>query len=269
MATWAMRTLPGMHEAALAYAARGWPVVPIEARGKRPLVAWLDLQSRVASPEEIDAWYRRWPDANVGIVTGITAGLVVLDVDARHAGTASLAALESERGALPRTVEATTGGGGRHFYFAHPGGRVPNRVALEPGIDLRGDGGCVVAPPSVHPSGNRYAWASDRGPGETPLAPLPSWLRQHAPQSGHSLQHWRRLVRDGVAEGERNATIAALTGHLLWHGVDAAVALELLLAWNRQRCRPPLDDDEVARVVASITRLHERELDTGNERPVA
>jgi hypothetical protein len=63
-------------------------------------------------------------------------------------------------------------------------------------------------------------------------------------------------VREGVAEGERNTTLASLCGHLLWHGVDANVALELLLAWNRVRCRPPLPDDEVARVVASIGRLH-------------
>lgn len=70
---------------------------------------------------------------------------------------------------------------------------------------------------------------------------------------------WRRLVREGVVEGERNNTLASLTGHLLWHGVDPEVALELLLAWNRARCRPPLPDDEVARVVASIARLHERQ----------
>jgi hypothetical protein len=64
-------------------------------------------------------------------------------------------------------------------------------------------------------------------------------------------------VREGVSEGERNSTIASLTGHLLWHGVDPEVALEVMLAWNRMRCRPPLDDAEVARTVASITKLHE------------
>jgi hypothetical protein len=74
---------------------------------------------------------------------------------------------------------------------------------------------------------------------------------------GHSLSHWRRLLREGVAEGERNNSIASLAGHLLWHGVDAEVATELLLTWNAVRCRPPLDADEVVRTVASITRLHE------------
>ena len=65
-------------------------------------------------------------------------------------------------------------------------------------------------------------------------------------------------MRRGVAEGERNNTIASLTGHLLWHGVDPEVALQLLLCWNRVRCRPPLSDDEVARTVESIRRTHVR-----------
>jgi hypothetical protein len=125
----------------------------------------------------------------------------------------------------------------------------------------------VVAPPSVHPSGRRYRWATQRSPEHVSIAPLPNWLLQLiAPASGrpgHPLQHWRELVRTGVAEGERNNTIASLAGHLLWHGVDAQVALELLLSWNRERCRPPLTDDEVAGAVGSITRLHERSQDPG------
>jgi hypothetical protein len=76
---------------------------------------------------------------------------------------------------------------------------------------------------------------------------------------GRSRDEWRRLVREGVPEGQRNSTIASLTGHLLWRGIDTRVALELLLAWNRVRCRPPLDDAEVAQVVASIAQLHEHD----------
>jgi hypothetical protein len=256
------RLMPGpIRAAAHDYAARGWSVIPIEARGKRPCAAWLEFQQRVASADEIDAWFRRWPDANVGIVTGRESGLVVVDVDPRHGGLESLDGLESEYGALPLTTEAATGGGGRHLYFAHPGPNVANRVGAFPGVDLRGDGGCVVAPPSIHPSGRRCTWTPGRGPGEAPLAPLPTWLRENPRadhRSGHSLEHWRRLAREGVAEGERNATLASLTGHLLWHGVDAEVALELLLAWNRTRCRPPLPDREVASVVESVARLHAR-----------
>jgi hypothetical protein len=78
-------------------------------------------------------------------------------------------------------------------------------------------------------------------------------------RAGHSLDHWRKLVSEGVPEGTRNNTLASLAGHLLWHGVDPQVTLELLLCWNRTRCRPPLDDAEVAGVVASIVKRHTAE----------
>lgn len=251
-----------MRAAAQAYAARGWSVIPIEPRAKRPLVAWAEFQQRHATRDEIDAWFRHWPHANIGIVTGHVSGLVVIDLDARHGGFESLAALETEFGRLPDTVTALTGGRGRHLYYDHPREALRNRAGIRPGIDLRAEGGCVVAPPSVHPSGRRYRWAEALAPGDIPLAVLPAWfidLLRHPLRSGRSLGHWRALVHEGVDEGERNSTLASLTGHLLWRGVDPDVALELLLGWNRLRCRPPLPDDEVARVVQSIARLHARE----------
>ncbi len=248
--------------AALDYARRGWSVIPIRPQEKRPLIAWEPFQHKRAEPDQITAWFERTPDANIGVVTGAVSGLVVLDVDPRHEGEDSLAALEALHGALPHTIEALTGGGGRHVYFAHPGGSVRNRVGLASGIDLRGDGGIIVAPPSIHPSGRAYAWEVSHHPDDTALAPLPAWLAQMArdteAQRGHPIAYWHRLVTQGVAEGERNNSIAALTGHLLWRGVDAKVALDLLLCWNAERCRPPLSADEVARTVASIEKLHSR-----------
>lgn len=148
-------------------------MIPVQPRGKRPLVAWREFQQRIACEDEIAQWFSRWPDANLGIVTGQVSGIVVVDVDPRHGGFASLAGAELRHGLLTATVEAATGGGGRHLYFAHPGEKTPNRVAIWPGIDLRGDGGCVVAPPSVHPSGRRYVWVAGHSPQEMALAPLP------------------------------------------------------------------------------------------------
>ncbi len=244
----------------------GWSVIPIEPSGKRPLIRWQVYQYRRADPTEIADWVSRWPDANLAIVTGVISGLVVMDLDPRHGGVESLAHLEQHYGPLPETVEVRTGGGGRHLYFAHPGEILRNRVGLAPGIDLRGDGGYIVAPPSLHASGERYRW--ERPPEVYRLAPLPDWLRQMpapepAHQRGRTLAQWRTLVSEGVAEGERNNTMASLTGHLLWHGVDPEVALQLLLSWNQTRCRPPLEPEEVARTVRSITRLHQREEDDG------
>jgi hypothetical protein len=163
-------------KAALDYLARGWSVIPVRERAKRPAVPWKIYQDRCAKKETLHEWYRRSPDYNVGIVTGALSGLVVLDVDPRHGGDKSLRKLEREHGSLPKTLESITGGGGRHVYFSHPGGEVRNRVGIVPGIDLRGDGGCIVAPPSVHPSGKRYRWVKGRAPGEIPLARLPDWL---------------------------------------------------------------------------------------------
>jgi hypothetical protein len=246
--------------AAASYLAHGWSVLPVRPRDKRPLIRWEALQTTKPSNSDLAEWFRRWPDANIGIVTGEISNLVVIDVDPKHGGDESLEHLQQRFGSLPPTVEATTGGGGRHLYFAHPGVLVRNRAGLAQGIDLRGDGGYVVAPPSVHPSGRRYAWMPGRSPQEMSPAPLPRWLiGALGIRAGRTLADWQRLVREGVPQGQRNSTIASLTGHLLWHGVDPAVSLELLLAWNRMRCRPPLDDAEVAQVVENIVRVHDDE----------
>jgi hypothetical protein len=247
-------------EAAIAYRRRGWSVIPIRPRAKLPLVSWEEFQHRLASEDEIAAWFARKPDANVGIVTGMISGLAVLDIDSAHGGLESLKRLESEHGALPRTAEAETGGGGRHYYFATSMPGLRNRAALWPGVDLRAAGGMIVAPPSAHPSGRRYRWSAD--PAGVPLAAMPVWLEDAALSAkdakGHPMAYWRDIVRDGIAEGARNTTLASLAGHLLWHGIDPEVATELLLCWNRVRCRPPLPDAEVAAVAASIIRLHAR-----------
>lgn len=237
-------------------------MVPIAGQDKRPIVRWAAYQHERATEAEIRQWFTTWPNANIGIITGSISDLIVLDLDPRHGGDDSLSELERRHGPLPKTVEAVTGGGGRHIYFLHPGGVVRNKVGLAQGIDLRGDGGLVVAPPSIHPSGRRYAWVESRHPGDTPLAPMPSWLLRLATEppgsSGHPLKHWRQLIKEGVGEGERNNTIASLAGYLFWHDMDSQVVLDLLLSWNAARCRPPLPDDEVARTVDSIARLHRR-----------
>ena len=249
-------------DAARSYLARGWAVVPVAAASKHPLVRWQDFQQRRPDAAEIARWLARWPDAGLAVITGAVSGLAVLDIDPRHDGDESLAALEREHGTLPDTAEAISGGGGRHLYFALPEGGLRSRTALAPGVDLRAEGGLVIVPPSLHASGRRYAWEVSHHPDEVAPAAMPDWLvrlaRGEGEGHGHPVAWWRDLVESGVAEGARNSTIASLAGHLLWHGVDAKVVLELLLSWNRTRCRPPLEDSEVAATVRSITRTHAR-----------
>jgi len=232
----------------------------VRPRSKQPLVLWQEYQHRRPTEAEIAAWFRRWPDANIAIVTGEVSNLVVLDVDPAHGGDASLRDLTDRFGPLPDTLTAGTGGGGRHFYFAAPadGRPTPSRVALRAGLDVRAEGGLIIAPPSIHQSGRRYAWEN----ADPMPAPMPHWLlrllRNPAERRGHSTQQWRDLAARGVEQGERNSTIASFAGHLFWHGVDPDIVKELLLCWNRVRARPPLDDEEVAATVDSIPRTHER-----------
>ncbi len=251
-----------MENWALRYLAHGWSVIPVRAGDKRPATRWKEFQTRIAHEKEVRNWFRQQPEANIAVVTGKISNLVVMDVDPQHGGVDSLAGLEKANAPLPHTIEAVTGSGGSHVYFEHPGFNMPNRAGLKPGIDLRGDGGCIVVPPSLHPSGRSYAWKQSHHPDDTQLSLMPHWLIKLATsQTGsreHPQEHWRSLVKTGVNKGERNNTIASFAGYLLRHGVDPQVALELLRCWNIRHCRPPLSDGELERTVDSITKLHRR-----------
>ena len=162
-------TLP-LLAAALDYARRGFSVIPLKPRDKRPaLQSWKDYQSRCATEEEIRAWWQRIPNANVGIVTGAISKIVVLDIDGQD-GERSLLDCMPELQQVHTPAVCT--GKGAHLYFLHPGGVVPNRAGMAPNLDLRGDGGFVVAPPSIHPNGGTYAFVNgfdlNNAPAEAP-----------------------------------------------------------------------------------------------------
>jgi hypothetical protein len=164
-----------VERAALWYARRGLHVHPFRPGEKLPLLdRWQERATTDAAT--IAAWWSRWPDAGVGIVTGAASGIVVVDIDPRHGGDDSLADLERNHGQLPPTWRALTAGGGLHLYKCHPGGRMGNRAALWPGIDLRADAGYVVAPPTVLGNGRGYSWEIGHAPHEVVLAEMPPWL---------------------------------------------------------------------------------------------
>jgi hypothetical protein len=127
-----------------------------------------------ASPEQVASWWDRWPDANIAVVTGSVSGIAVLDVDSRARGQEALELLESRWGTLPRTVEARTGGGGRHVWFATRE-ELPSAV-LATGLELKAERSTVIAPPSVHASDGRYEWLPGLSPEEVEIASLPEWL---------------------------------------------------------------------------------------------
>ena len=181
-----------MVPAALDYAAHGWAVFPVQgisdgrcgcgisdcsSPGKHPLTR-RGVKDATTNPEVIAGWWKRWPDANLALATGGPSGVVVIDVDPPR-GELSLTRLLDAGYELPDTATVRTGSGGLHLYFAAPSfsmgnsaGRLPG-VGLElAGIDLRADGGYVVAPPSVHVSGSGYVWIET----EIELAEAPAWL---------------------------------------------------------------------------------------------
>jgi putative DNA primase/helicase len=160
-------------DTALAYAAHGWHVFPCQPQGKQPATAH-GLHDATTDADQITTWWTRTPDANIAIATGTTSGLYVIDIDGAQ-GEATLEQLEATHGALPDTVQAITGGDGWHYLFTHPGGDLRNTAGkLGAGIDTRGDGGYIIAPPSVHPDGPLYEWAA--APDDVELAELPAWI---------------------------------------------------------------------------------------------
>lgn len=171
------------HQAAHTYAARGWRVIPVRPGEKRPAVdRWTDAAT--IDPQLIDDWWGRWPNFGVGIVTGQTHDgrglyLFVLDVDITDTkrGDDTIADLEHTHQPLPDTVEAQTGGGGRHLLFHAPHEiRNDQAARLGPGLDIRGAGGFIVAPPTIHPSGNPYMWEHEHHPDDLAVADAPQWL---------------------------------------------------------------------------------------------
>lgn len=255
--------------AALSYAARGWPVFPVHtptrhvdslpARcscrkrscdrvGKHPRTK-NGLTDATTDESAIRAWWSATPDANIGIATG--RGLVVIDIDPARADE-GLSQFES---ALPTTPLVHTGSNGRHHYLRGPDGvELKNSVSmLAPGVDVRGDGGYVVAPPSLHASGRRYSWDAGADIDDIAIAELPDDV-------------FRRIVRPARARsgssgdvasfvlGGRNNMLTSIAGTLRRRGLGEAAIEAALLAANDEQCEPPLDAKEVQTIARSIAR---------------
>ncbi len=254
--------------AALAYVERGWPVFPVHSAkdgkcscgsakcgdvGKHPRIP-NGRNGASVIPAEVHFWWSKWPDANIGIATGALPGgghLFVLDIDPRHHGDETLAALEETHGALPETARVLTGGGGQHVYFTSTADVQSSGSRVGEGLDVRARGGYVLAPPSSHESGRAYA--EDAGGGfELSLAVLPEWLRVLASRPKPKAQE----PADGspYVEGNRNSALASLAGTMRRRGFGVAAIFAALMIENRGRCRPPLDDLEVRRISEGMGR---------------
>lgn len=264
-----------MIDEALRYAKAGIPVFPLhwlkqdgtcscrlgdmcQAKGKHPRIKnWSD--EATTDVAKITGWWNQTPLANIGIPMGEKSGLVALDVDTRHDGDKSLTDLVTEYGALPKTITATTGSGGKHYIFKYTEElALKNVVGFRDGLDVRTQGGLIVAAPSMHQSGNRYAWDSGLSPFECEAAEMPSWLVDEVRKVGTKLTQKKKAAdkqpRKKIKEGGRNNHLASLAGALRRKGIGEDGIIATLRAENKDRLDPPLDDETIVAIAKSITR---------------
>ena len=227
--------------AALSYHKRALSVIPIQPREKRPLVHWEPYQKQSATEGEIKAWWAKWPDANVGIVTGAVSGLVVIDLD-------TMEAKDKLKNLVPgfdfTRVPRSRTGKGWQLFFKHPGVTLTNRAGIISGLDVRGDGGYVVAPPSIHPNGKQYRWEVPIN-GELPVLPVELYrlISSPAPNAGNGFRERFNTAQAlaGVPEGQRDETVFKLACKLRNADVPQDMA-ESLIVEAARNCQPPFPE---------------------------
>jgi len=253
-------------DAALKYAENGLSVIPI-SKTKQPCIKWQALtREDLTNPDNIRKWWRMYPTANVAIVTGArSGGLVVIDLDIDDdKGIDGVDALEewceqNDVYEITSQAEAVTGRGGRHLYFRSP---FPyhNQVGCLRGVDIRGEGGCIVAPPSVHENGNVYAWDTDTDDINIPLADSDVTYFLGTMEAGDKKASHEKVHTDytePVGEGGRNKRLFDHVADMQGKGHSDEYIREEARTYNAKYLQPPLDDSEVTRTVESVLKHKE------------
>lgn len=258
-------------EAALEYAKAGFPVFalhnPIKngvcscgnpkctSIGKHPRTP-NGVKDATTDPAAIKKMWGNWPNANIGIACGESAGICVVDVDPVHGGDKSLAVLEEQHGKLPETLRARTGSGGEHIFFKYPGEDFKNcnRGEIGIGIDFKTIGGYAVAAPSLHSSGNRYGWiCADLDK----IADLPAWIKEKVSKNrnNQTVNAQPIGIKEGqIPAGQRNSTLFSTACSLRNRGLAPEAIKAALLIENKEKCSPQLDETEIESIVNSACR---------------
>jgi len=257
-----------LKDAAIAYARAGWPVFPLA--GKIPYEGSRGHRDAATDVEHIRAVWTEHPKANIGLATGRTSGVLVVDMDVPK-GYFGLKELQEQYGQLPETRTVHTASGGLHLYFHYPqdGFTYPNTVGLAEkiGVDVRSEGGYVVLPPSKLYGRLTYSWATD----QTPIAPLPDWLHALLPTKGehpafpHDLrfaspsgEKWLDEAVARATEGNRNQVGFWLACQLRDDGLNQEQAARIILLYaNRvpQEKDPYTSQEAVKSVRSAYGRL--------------
>jgi hypothetical protein len=258
--------------AVLDYQRKGLPIFPCQPRGKEPACARGCLDA-TADINRIKGWWWQIGDLNIALATGQRSGLFVVDMD-DETGRRSLDELEAKHGKLPATVSAITGRG-EHLYFKLNGHAVRNSAGLlGPGLDVRGDGGYVLLPPSIHPSGRAYAWSVDSA---DEFAIAPDWLyallavklRNGANGNGQkqTMEFWDDFLSQDRPEGERHCALIKVAGKFYHAGLrDPFMLYHALDFYNGAHLKPPLPNNEILNAVSYCAQLAlQKERDGGSK----
>jgi putative DNA primase/helicase len=234
---------------ALYYESLNLSVIPV-GKDKRPKEAWSKYQKERASQEKIKDWWKRYPDANIGIITGGISNIVVLDFDKKHNRS-------SREFKLPVTACSKTGNDGEHFFFKHPKFEIKNSTSIDgkEGLDFRGDGGYVVVAPSVNENGGKYEWIISL---EDEIADLPEQFIKLLNKDSSTVKKWLKGI-DGVSEGGRNDTAISMAGKIMNDIEDERlidkIGWNYFITWNNTN-KPPLSEIELKNVWESAKKMH-------------
>ncbi|MGD0481704.1 MAG: bifunctional DNA primase/polymerase [Terracidiphilus sp.] len=233
-------------------AERGWKLFPCVPRSKVPrLKGWQTLAT--SDLAIIRKWAAKYSLCNWAVLTGSDSRVFVLDVDGEK-GRASLATLEEQHGQLTDTLTSHTGrvDGGEHRWFTYPAASEIrcNTGRLGEGLDVKAAGGYVVVPPSIHETGRPYRWAEP----QRPVADAPAWLIELLTDKTGKLRAMPAERFGILTEGKRNTGLASYGGALRRKGAELPELEERLIAANARRCQPPLEEVDVRKIAASMTR---------------
>lgn len=239
---------------ALQYATQyGWAVFPVSPKSKKPLTphGCKDAKKDIGA---IKAWWKRYPDASIGIATGSKSNLIVIDEDLDEDkglnGFQEVCQWEKEHGSLPETVRVVTGRGGAHLYYKYKGNDIKNRAGLLDGVDVRGEGGYVIAPPSTHPNGTLYEW--EDAPDEVPLAEVDDIVKELLKISENKKQFGHKFeLPKTIDSGKRNTTLYKFACSMQAQGASDNAIIAAVKEENRTRCIEPLPEDEVLQIIES------------------
>lgn len=249
-----MSEYPSMYDAAIEYAKKGFAVFPLKYRDKVPLTR-NGCKDATTDAAQIKAWWQQYPNANIGLATGsVSQNIFVIDLDIDEDrgidGYHSLEDWQREHGDFPETWTAITGRGGYHLYY-RGNGKIKNRAGIIDGVDIRGNGGYVVAPPSIHKNGNRYEW--EYSPDEFELAKADNNVMYFLNHDDHR-QSASFTMPNIVSAGQRNQMLFRFACMMQAKGASDQSVFAATMAENESSCSPPLTEQEVRIIVSSATK---------------